>query len=261
MDYFLSSELAEPEDAQDHYSETLIRLPGTGTCFRKPVIPKAVLNKTRLDFGIREDAVVYLCCQYAFKYLPAQDDCFVKIAQRVPSAQFIFLTPNKFVAQDFRKRLDGAFSAAGLLADDFCLLLPEIERFDYWNLCLLGDAVLDTMDWSGGVSTFEAIACGQPVVTLPGKFMRGRQSCAILNQLGVTETIARNEQEYVAIAARLGSNRQWRDSIVAKMIAGYSLLYSDTRCVKALEEFYCRAVSERLPANRTRRKIAQNAGR
>ncbi len=246
VDYFLSSDLAEPANAQDHYSEALIRLPGTGTCYQKPVIPTALLNKTRRDFQIREDAVAYLCCQYAFKYLPEQDDCFVQIAQRVPNAQFVFLTPNDFVSRDFRKRLDRAFSAAGLRAGDYCVLLPEVERFQYWNLCLLGDAVLDTMDWSGGVSTFEAIACRQPVVTLPGKFMRGRQSYAILKQLCVTETIAQDMEEYVAIAARLGLDRQWRLSIVDKMVANYPLLYSDKRCVEALEEFYRRAVGERL---------------
>jgi protein O-GlcNAc transferase len=213
------------------------------------VIPTALLSRTRRDFHIREDAVAYLCCQYAVKYLPDQDDCFVQIAKRVPNSQFVFLTPNDFVAKDFRKRLDRAFSAAGLRSDDYCVLLPEVERFQYWNLCRLGDVVLDTMEWSGGVSTFEAIACGQPVVTLPGKFMRGRQSYAILKQLGVAETIARNKEDYVEIAARLGLDRLWRDSVVEKMAANYSLLYSDKRCVAALEEFYRRAVDDRLREN------------
>jgi predicted O-linked N-acetylglucosamine transferase (SPINDLY family) len=261
IDYFLSSELAEPKEAQDHYSETLIRLPGTGTCYHKPVIPRGLLTKARSDFGIRHDAMVYLCCQYAYKYLPAQDHYFVQIAQRLPNSQFVFLTPNKFVAQHLRARLERAFLAAGLRADDFCVLLPEIERFDYWNLCLLGDAVLDPIGWSGGVSTFEAVACGQPIVTLPGEFMRGRQSFAILKQLGVTDTIARDEEEYVSVAVRLALDREWRDSLADKMIANHHLLYSDKGCVEALEKFYCRAVNDRLPANRAPLKVAQNAGR
>jgi predicted O-linked N-acetylglucosamine transferase (SPINDLY family) len=239
----------------------LVRLPGTGACYQKPIIPTVLLNKARRDFQLREGAFVYLCCQYAFKYLPQQDDCFVQIAQRVPDSQFVFLTPNNFVARDFRRRLDRAFSAAGLSTDDYCVFLPELERFQYWNLLLLGDAVLDTMDWSGGVSTFEAIACRVPVVTLPGKFMRGRQSYAILQQLGVTETIARNKEDYVAIATRLGLDRPWRDSVVEKMVAGYPLLYSDKRCVQALEEFYLRAVDERLARNQTAPAAVSDPGR
>ncbi len=248
IDYFFSSDLAEPADAKDHYSETLVKLPGTGTSYQKPVIPKALLNKTRGDFRIREDGIVYLCCQYSYKYLPDQDECFVQLAKRVPNSQFVFLTPNEFVARDFRERLFNAFSNVGLHADDHCVFLPEVERFTYWNLCLLGDAVLDTIGWSGGVSTFEAIACHQPIVTLPGELMRGRQSYAILRHLGVTDTVARDKEDYVAIAARLGLDKQWRDSIVERMIANHASLYSDTRCVLALEEFYRRTLEERQAA-------------
>ena len=252
IDYFLSSDLAEPESAQDHYSETLVKLPGIGTCYQKPVIPTPLLRKTRADFHLREGAVVYLCCQYAYKYLPGQDSCFAQIAGRVSNSQFVFLLPNEDIARDFRERLSRAFSAAGLRADDYCVLLPEVERFDYWNLLLLGDVVLDTFEWSGGVSTFEAIACRKPVVTLPGEFMRGRQSSAILRQLGVIDTIASDKNSYADIAARLGQDRAWRDSIVEKMIANYSRLYSDRSSVRALEHFYRQSVRDRLAMDASR---------
>jgi protein O-GlcNAc transferase len=246
IDYFVSGALTEPGNAQDHYSEELTLLLGVGVCYRKPVIPAALLNKTRRDFQLRDDAVVYLCIQYAYKYLPDQDQLLAKIATKVPNAQFVFLTENEFIASDLRRRLQRAFSAVNLSADDFCVLLPAIERFDYWNLCLLGDVFLDSLGWSGGVSTFEAISCGLPVATLPGELMRGRQSYAILTQLGVTGTIARSREEYVEIAARLGLDRQWREDIIRNMGANHASLFSDTRCVRALEEFYERAVEERL---------------
>ena len=75
--------------------------------------------------------------------------------------------------------------------------------------------------------------------------MRGRQSYAILKQLGVVETIARDKAEYVDIAVRLGTDCIWRESIVRRMVGCYPRLYSDTRCVRALEEFFRRAVIER----------------
>jgi len=62
----------------------------------------------------------------------------------------------------------------------------------------------------------------------------------------------------VEIAARLGSDPQWGNSIVEKTVANYSLLYSDRRCLEALEEFYRRAVDERLAANRTGLNVARN---
>jgi predicted O-linked N-acetylglucosamine transferase (SPINDLY family) len=76
--------------------------------------------------------------------------------------------------------------------------------------------------------------------------MRARHSGAILTQLGVTETIARDAAEYVDIAVRLGLDREWRRAVIDKSVAGYQRLYSDSRSVEALENFLRRAVRERL---------------
>lgn len=55
----------EPENAVEHYTETLIRLPNIGVAYPKPYIPN--LRKTRADFNLREDGIIYLCCQAPFK--------------------------------------------------------------------------------------------------------------------------------------------------------------------------------------------------
>src|SRR5262249_13549046 len=113
-------------------------------------------------------------------------------------------------------------------------------------LNLLADVFLDTIDWSGGRTTFEAIACALPVVTIPGEFMRGRESYAILRQLGVTDTVARDKAEYVDIAVRLGTDRRWRDDVIQRMIRGYASLYSNRQGLAALEEFFSNVVEKRL---------------
>lgn len=245
VDYFLSSELMEPEGAQAHYSEELVCLPGVGVCHRKPVIPTIFLTKTRIDFGLREDAVVYLSCQSLFKYLPGQDMLFAQIAKRIPNSQFVFLAVNRLAGRDFQSRLSRSFATAGLDASDYCVVLPPQAGFDYWNLNRVSDVFLDTTGWSGGVTTFEAIACGLPVVTLPGKLMRGRHSYAILTQAGVTDTIAGTPEEYVEIAVRLGLDRPWRDNVLERMARGCTALFWDARSVGALEDFFRRVVKER----------------
>jgi predicted O-linked N-acetylglucosamine transferase (SPINDLY family) len=245
IDYYLSGDLMEPEDGQDHYSERLIRLPGIGVCYSKPVIPRALLGKGRSDFGLAEDRIVFLCCQSSFKYLPQHDDLFARIAKRLPASQFVFLALNDLIAGQFQDRLQCAFSAEGLDASDYCVILPQQTTFDYWNLNLISDVFLDSLEWSGGVTALEAIACGLPIVTLPGPFMRGRHSYGILMQLGVTETIARDKASYVDVAVRLGTDRQWRAQILERMQAGHTRLYADTACVRGLEEFFRSAVRER----------------
>lgn len=246
MDYFLSSDLMEPPDAPHHYSEELVRLPGVGVSFTKPVIPAVILSKTRGDFGLREDAVVYLCCQSVFKYSPEQDEVVIRIAQRVPASQFVFLMTNEIVGSDLRTRMERAFSAAGLNATEHCVWLPEMPVLDYWNLHRIADLSLDTLFWSGGVTAFEAIACGLPIVTTPGSLMRARHSAAILTQLGVPDTIARDAAEYVEIAVRLGLDRSQRIALVSRMAQNYPNLYSDAGGIAALQDFLQRTVNSRM---------------
>ena len=68
--------------------------------------------------------------------------------------------------------------------------------------------------------------------------MRGRHSYGILRMLGVTDTIAKDEAEYIEIAVKLGLNPQWRASIVNKIKQNQDRVFEDTTCVAALEEFY-----------------------
>jgi predicted O-linked N-acetylglucosamine transferase (SPINDLY family) len=243
IDYFLSSQLMEPENGTEHYSETLIRLPNIGVCYTKPQLPAQ--RKTRSDFQLRSDAIVYLSCQSVFKYLPQYDYIFAEIARRVPQAQFVFLTfyrAGKLVTEQFLQRLKKTFASYGLNSEDYCVMLPRLTHEDYLNLNLVSDIFLDTFSWSGGKTTLEAIACNLPVVTCPGEFMRGRHSYGILRMLGVTDTIAKDEAEYVEIAVRLGLDSDWRKSIVRRIEENHSRLYEDKTCVAALEEFYLRVV-------------------
>jgi len=109
---------------------------------------------------------------------------------------------------------------------------------------LASDIFLDTFSWSGGLTTLDAIACDLPVVTCPGELMRGRHSYAILKMLGITQTIAKNEAEYIQIAVKLGLDLAWRDSVVQQMRQRHSYIYDDKLCIEALEEFYQRVVQE-----------------
>jgi predicted O-linked N-acetylglucosamine transferase (SPINDLY family) len=243
IDYYLSSDLMEPENAQEHYSEQLVRLPNIGLCYPKPIVPQP--TKTRSEFQLRDDAVVYLSCQSLFKYLPQYDYIFPAILKQVPQAQIAFLShQSAYITEKFRQRLKRAFANFGLNSEDYCVIVPRQSTLGYLSLNLVSDVYLDTLSWSGGNSTLEAIACNLPIVTCPGEFMRGRHSYAILKMLGVTDTIAENEAEYIKIALRLGLESEWRNSIVERMIHRHSYLYDDETCVEVLDAFFRRVAYE-----------------
>ncbi len=239
LDYFLSGDLMEAENAQEHYAETLIRLPNIGVSYPKPHIPP--LTKTRADFRLPDDAVIYLCCQAPFKYLPQYDFIFTEIARRVPNAQFLFLR-----GELLKPRLQRAFAAAGLKSEDYCTFLTIPDRLDYLALNLLSDVYLDTFAWSGGNTSLEAIACNIPIVTCPGEFARGRHSYSFLKMIDVTDTIAQNEAEYIEIAVKLGLDSMWRRNIVEGIRANHDRLFEDKACVIGLESFYKQVVREHI---------------
>ncbi len=238
IDYFLSGDLMEIETAASHYSEKLVRLPKIGIPFAKPPVP--LVPKSRADFQLQDDRIIYLTCQSLFKYLPQYDYILPEIAKRVPQAQFIFIRQkNAFhVINKFWQRLQISFAVYGLNIDDYCTIVSQLHLDDYLHLNLVADVFLDTFEWSGCNSTFEAIACNLPVVTCPGEFMRGRHSYAILQMLGVTDTIAKDETEYIEIAVKLGLDQAWREQIVKRISQRHQYVYDEQTCVTALEQFY-----------------------
>ncbi len=244
IDYFLSSELMEPPDADDHYSEKLVRLPNLSIHYTPLEIQPAAVD--RAGFGLRENSVLYLCAQSLYKYLPQHDDVFPLIALGAGDCQFVFLdyAGSRQVGDRFRARLERAFTRHGLQAESHVKILPRLDPARYKALNLLADVFLDSIGWSGCNSTLEAIGCGLPVVTLPGNLMRGRHSFAILKMMGLDDAIACSIEDYVSSAVRMGRDRPWRNLMAGRVKENAHRVYQDLSCVRALEEFLERAVTQ-----------------
>src|SRR5262249_61733505 len=156
----------------------------------------ATTGETRADFGLRPDAIVYLCLQPFVKYLPQYDDVFPRIARAAGDCQFVFLkgfVPEP-VGRRVERRLARAFGAARLSAAEYVVLLPQWLPWERdQTLSGLGDVFLDTLPYSSGMSALEsAVANDLPVVTRPGGLFRERLAYAILTVMDVTETVARD---------------------------------------------------------------------
>ena len=253
IDYFISSDLMEPADAADHYSERLVRLPNLSIYCEPAEVPAVAIDRAQL--GLRAGAVVYWCCQSLPKYLPQYDKVFARIAIEVPDTQFTFIefAGARGVTALFRTRLERAFKAVGLDARDHCVFLPRLapDRF----VAAIGqcDVVLDSIGWSGCNSILESLVHDVPIVCFAGEMMRGRHTAAILEMMDVRETTARTIDEYVSIAGSLGRDTTKRAEISAKIARRKHQIYRDHDCMVALEAFLDRAVRT-PPADPTDRK-------
>jgi predicted O-linked N-acetylglucosamine transferase (SPINDLY family) len=70
-----------------------------------------------------------------------------------------------------------------------------------------------------------------------GELMRGRHTMAILTMMGVTDTITRTVDDYVATAIRLARDRAWRTAVKSRISANKHRVYRDGACISVLEEF------------------------
>ena len=64
--------------------------------------------------------------------------------------------------------------------------------------------------------------------------------------MGVTETIAKSLDEYIELAVRLGMDLEWRKQISEKIATNKYRVYRDKTCITALEDFFEKALKERL---------------
>jgi predicted O-linked N-acetylglucosamine transferase (SPINDLY family) len=242
IDFFLSSDLMEPANAADHYSERLVRLPNLSIYYEPSDIAPAGID--RRELGLHADAVVYWCGQSLPKYLPQFDEVFARIAAEVPGCQFAFIEfgGGKGVTELFRARLDRAFSAVGLTAADHCVFLSRLAPDRFAAAIGQCDVVLDSIGWSGCNSILESLVYNLPIVTMACEMMRGRHTAAILEMMDVRTTTAQTIDEYVSIAGILGRHRARRDGLSAEIADKKHRIYRDRACIVALETFLIEAV-------------------
>ncbi|MGD1910496.1 MAG: tetratricopeptide repeat protein [Rivularia sp. (in: cyanobacteria)] len=254
IDYYLSSDLMEPENAQENYTEKLVRLPNLSIFYSPLAVEIEATSKK--EIGISDDEIMFWCCQSLYKYLPQHDDVFPRIAKELTNAKFVFIQyhQGEYVTEVFRRRLRSAFEEFGLNYQDYCLFLPRMNGKKFAGTAAIADVFLDSIDWSGCNSTLESIAHNVPAITFPGELMRGRHSLAILTMMGIEETIASSKQEYVQIAIRLGRDFEYRQHISQLVAGNKHKLYGDLKTVKTLENFFFEVVNK--PREFAARKVA-----
>jgi len=234
IDAFFSCAAMERDDAQQHYSERLVLLPGIGTRYERPSLPAP---GSREQFSLPADRTLLLCPQSLWKIHPDNDRLFAQILAANPRAMLVFFGGWHPAPIDrFMQRLKLTLDASGIPIRERTRVLPQVGHDDYLRINMLCDAMIDTLHWSGGNSSLDALACGLPVVTLPGAFMRGRQSAGMLSLLGVPELIAADHAGYLSIAARLAGDEGWRRELAERIGAAQSRLFDVSDAIDRLQQ-------------------------
>ncbi len=229
IDVFFSCAAMEPTGAQAHYTERLQTLPGIGTSYRMPQRPPPA---SRAACGLPDGGPLLLCPQSLFKIHPDNDALFARVLGAVADARLVF-----FAGRDPRltQRFIARLARAGISRERLHVV-AQCAHDAFLQVNSACDVMLDTLHWSGGNTSLDALACGLPVVTLPGRFMRGRQSAGMLRLMGIDEVVATDEDAYVRIAARIAGDRAYREGIAARIRAAHDALFDLPAPVEAFAD-------------------------
>lgn len=237
MDYFISSKLLEIDAADDHYTEKLVRLPDLSVCYERPVLEEQ--PRDRASFGLDPARHLYICPQSLFKFHPEFDAVLGEILRRDPLGDLVLLE-GKY--DHWRQLLVERFERTMPDVVDRVRFLGRLKRIDFLALNAAADVSLDPMHFGGGNTTYEALALGTPVVTLPGDFLRSRISLALYAKMGFLDCVVRSPDHYVELALRLGTDRAYRDSVSRGILSSVDVLFDNRQAVRDLEEFFVAAI-------------------
>jgi predicted O-linked N-acetylglucosamine transferase (SPINDLY family) len=242
IDYLFCDPVTMPPSVRHLFAEELYDLPCIITTEPPPVglrpCDPPVLSNGYVTFGVFN------------RMAKVSDDAvavWARILDRVPRSRLL-MKDGALNEESLRALLRERFFAHGVSPDriDFLGYTPREEHLAaFGNL----DICLDPFPQNGGVSTWEALHMGVPVVAKLGNVPVSRSSGAILSSLGMSDWVADNADEYVSIAvARAATPEELKKlrhalaTTIARSASGNGVLY--TRAVeqgyRAMWEEYCR---------------------
>ncbi len=198
IDCFIADPLMVSETLMPRYRQRVERLAGATFCYELPcprpeIAPLPALRNAYVTFGSFNNMA---------KVNREVVATWAEILRRAPTTRLLM----KFYGLDGPRtpdRLRQQFADAGI--DPARILLrggsPYAPMLDTYNQEV--DLALDTFPFSGGITSLIATAMGVPTVTFPGETIASRQTYAVLETVGCTETVARDRDDYVRLAVEL----------------------------------------------------------
>ena len=235
IDYFFSSELMKEKDSQKYYSEKLINLPGIGIDYDQCDIS----NIKKLNIVKKSNKIIFLNLQSLFKLLPQDDHIYLDILKKHPNSHFSFISAKSIIiTETFKKRISKLFIQSEFSFNKHFHFYPRADFKEFLEIINNTDIILDSIGWSGNVSSHEAISLDKPIITMPTKLMRGRHTYSILKILELDELIAFSKKEYVNIALKLAKNIDYRKLVIKKIKKNKNKLFNDRKSIKFLNLFF-----------------------
>lgn len=199
IDYLFSDPITIPDAFRPMFAEKVCDLPCCIT-FEAPVFGPAVRPLPAQLTG----SITFGCLNSYGKVTPDVERVWALMLKAAPGSRLL-LKDARFDSPAGRKQVLEAFACHGIQQRQL-VLRGSTSHKDH--LAAYGDLdiALDPFPLNGGISTWEALWMGVPVVTKLGNAPGSRSSGAILHALGLDDWIAQDEAAYQEIAVRMAAD-------------------------------------------------------
>jgi protein O-GlcNAc transferase len=235
LDYYLSSDLIETANAQDHYSEKLVRLPFGVLYFERPNLPTT--SKTRSELGLPQSGSIYACPMTLHKLHPDFDPAIERILQLDRTGHVVLFADKKY--SSWQRQLERRF-ALTISAEvrSRLIFIPWVaEPLDFTRVAEMSDVVLDPFHFGIGTTAIPVCSVGTPFVTRPSEFMRGRVGLYFCKLMDLMECVADDTESYARKAVSIANNADERSRIKSKMLQNNHVLFKNDDAIRDVSDF------------------------
>ena len=202
MDWLIGDAVVTPTGCESLYSERVARLPSAVFCYAPetdypyPAYDKSWIDR-KLTFGSFNNLP---------KLTPRTLALWARVLSAVPNSRLLLKAPSFMdggAQQLVRKRL------AALDVDQNRVELRGPSGLDdmmaeYADV----DIALDPVPYNGGTTSLQAMWMGVPVLCQLGAHFVSRMSASFMGAAGLPDWVARDDDDYVAIALRVSRERE-----------------------------------------------------
>jgi protein O-GlcNAc transferase len=200
MDYLISDCRQTPETSDPWFVEKILRMPDGYVSYMAPDYAPPVSGPPAVISG----HVTFGCCNRLAKVNADVVRLWARLLRECSGSRLLLRSHglgDEAVARRYRKMFRGeGVEASRLDLLDSC---PHRELLAGYGSI---DIALDPFPYSGGLTTCEALWMGVPVVTLAGERLASRHSAGHLGNVGLTEFIATDPEQYLSVARDLAQD-------------------------------------------------------
>ena len=250
MNYFISWEAAEIENAQEHYTEELMLIPKNivwehFTPRNNNISQMSMLtgriwgNKGRSELEFLPENIDinknwYFCSQATFKLHYKFDEILKNILEKDKDALIFLIKVDKelySLSSQYIERLKN-----NNIDLDRIVIIDKLKHHDMMALYNNIDVALDSFFFGGDTTTREAFEIGTPIVTLPHKYLGSRWTQAYYHHMGITDLIATDIDHYVELAVKVGTDKAFYNELRERIKNNSHKIFYSKEASKAWEQ-------------------------